>query len=168
MNRVAKKRLALHAENHKNRNEAQFLEYDEDKSKYLDQDEFNKLVNEHPPHFEYTFAIADVDGNKRVEKEELLETMHPAPMYISGDGIVSEMASVTVTDADGNEIPYDGPMTDGIPDELDLHDDFVTEEAKLLIEEADTDKDGSLNSEEMMGKSELFVGSLSGYVHTDL
>jgi hypothetical protein len=59
-------------------------------------------------------------------------------------------------------------MTDGIPDEFDLHDEFVSEEAKFLIDEADADKDGNLSLEEMKTKSELFVGALSGFVHTDL
>jgi hypothetical protein len=104
MNRVAAKRLERHADNHKKKNERQFAEYDEDKSKSLDRDEFNKLVNDHPPHFEYTFDMADINGNKQIEKQELLETMHPAPMYIDGTGIISEMESVTVTDINGNEV----------------------------------------------------------------
>jgi hypothetical protein len=104
MNRVAAKRLERHAHNHKKKNDFYFSVYDEDKSKYLDQDEFNKLVNEHPPHFEYTFDMADVDGNKQITKQELLDTMHPKPMYIDGAGIVSEMASITVTDINGNEV----------------------------------------------------------------
>ena len=59
-------------------------------------------------------------------------------------------------------------MTNGIPDELDMHKEFVEEEAKFLIDEADADRSGSLTLSEMAAKSELFVGALSGYVHPEL
>ena len=109
MDGVAKKRLKKHAANHQKKNEGLFADHDLDTSRHLDRDEFNALINNHPPHFEYTFDDADLDKDGKVAKHELLKTMHPKPTYIDGTGIVSEMESFTVHGPNGEEVSV-GPV----------------------------------------------------------
>jgi Ca2+-binding EF-hand superfamily protein len=108
MHGVEEERIVRHVEAKRQLVRSQILKFDIDSSGVLDRSEFEALREEYPEPQELEisrkFHLGDTNVDGVLSEQELLELLYPQPTYVDGTGIVSEMMTTTMLDAEGNEV----------------------------------------------------------------